>query len=900
MRFEKKLELHDSFSHPFARRELEKIELPLCITNNLNPAMPIRPYQEEAFKRFIILPSIPEYPGKELAFNMATGSGKTLIMAGLILYLYEQGYRNFLFFSTSRQIIEKTRDNFLNQASGKYLFNEQIVIGRDLVNIKEVENFNFTAGSDINISFTTIHTLHERLQTPKENSITLEDFQNQKVILIGDEAHHYNAKTLKTDQTLFDDKNWESTVNKILNSHQDNKLLEFTATLDFLNQGIWDKYSKRIIYKYDLADFRNDKYSKEIVLLQSDMNTKDMILQALIFNQYKQSLALEHNIYLKPIILFKANKSIEESKKNEKLFRELIETLSPADIDRIEKISGKNKDADSILKAIAYFRKTAGIEGLIRMLKLNFDPTKCLNVNESENKKELKTVRTQEQLLNTLEDRDNQIRAIFAVNKLNEGWDVLNLFDIVRIYEGDLHKDKNLSASKNTTNAEAQLIGRGARYYPIELGEEDKTNQYDKYKRKFDHSESELKILEELYYHSIYNSKYIADLNQTLIDSGLMDDPNNYEEKTLNLKGSFISSPHYKNTLIYSNKRLKKSYDRNNLWNNIEYLKTSFEYKIPTVIIVKGQILSNYDQNSKIENDKSYYRLDVAGIPLEIKRQAILNNRFFNFKNLKYYLRVQSTSEFIREKLDKIAIRFSGSSDDIDFVESYNTGMLFHFAQKSNMDDYTLIKQRILTEFYQALELLLQNIEKQLKAQITVYEGSEDFTPKPFDEVFKNITLKIQKNSERSDGQEDFLKNKDWYVYNANYGTDQEKAFLKTFESRIYNDLKAKGYTDIYVIRNEVALPIFNFDNGEAFYPDFILIMKKGNEPRYFQLFIEPKGNHLILKDKWKSDFLLKIQKRWKEGKFFTWQDKEYNIIGLDFYNLEKEADFINEVNGII
>ena len=49
-----------------------------------------------------------------LLFNMATGSGKTLIMAGLILYLYEKGYRNFLFFVNSTNIIEKTKDNFLN------------------------------------------------------------------------------------------------------------------------------------------------------------------------------------------------------------------------------------------------------------------------------------------------------------------------------------------------------------------------------------------------------------------------------------------------------------------------------------------------------------------------------------------------------------------------------------------------------------------------------------------------------------------------------------------------------------------------------------------------------------------------------------------------------------------
>jgi hypothetical protein len=38
---------------------------------------------------------------------MATGSGKTVMMAGLILYLYEQGYRNFLFFVNRGQIVEK-------------------------------------------------------------------------------------------------------------------------------------------------------------------------------------------------------------------------------------------------------------------------------------------------------------------------------------------------------------------------------------------------------------------------------------------------------------------------------------------------------------------------------------------------------------------------------------------------------------------------------------------------------------------------------------------------------------------------------------------------------------------------------------------------------------------------
>ena len=68
-----------------------------------------------------------------LLFHMATGSGKTLIMAGAMLYLYEQGYRNFLFFVDSTNIIEKTKDNFLNTASAKYLFGQSINIGNKQV-----------------------------------------------------------------------------------------------------------------------------------------------------------------------------------------------------------------------------------------------------------------------------------------------------------------------------------------------------------------------------------------------------------------------------------------------------------------------------------------------------------------------------------------------------------------------------------------------------------------------------------------------------------------------------------------------------------------------------------------------------------------------------------------------
>ena len=108
---------------------IPKPEMPDSITQNLNPAFELRPYQEDAYASFIHYFN-NDLPNKEkplhLLFNMATGSGKTLIMAGLILYLYEKGYRNFLFFVNSTNIIEKTKDNFLNPRATKYLFSENI------------------------------------------------------------------------------------------------------------------------------------------------------------------------------------------------------------------------------------------------------------------------------------------------------------------------------------------------------------------------------------------------------------------------------------------------------------------------------------------------------------------------------------------------------------------------------------------------------------------------------------------------------------------------------------------------------------------------------------------------------------------------------------------------------
>ncbi len=87
--------LHETLVREFGKREFARTKVPNIILDNLRPGYGRRPYQIEAFQHFLLcynedFDGKPEKP-MHLLYNMATGSGKALIMAGLILYLYEKG-----------------------------------------------------------------------------------------------------------------------------------------------------------------------------------------------------------------------------------------------------------------------------------------------------------------------------------------------------------------------------------------------------------------------------------------------------------------------------------------------------------------------------------------------------------------------------------------------------------------------------------------------------------------------------------------------------------------------------------------------------------------------------------------------------------------------------------------
>lgn len=854
-----------------------KEELPDYITQNLR--YPLRSYQQEALGRYLYYKNddnraIPE----QVLYNMATGSGKTLLMAAIILEKFQQGERNFIFFVNNDNILTKTKDNFLESASGKYLFAEKIVMDGQIVTVREVTDFSDSRGDSINIVFTTIQKLHQDLNTPRENCLSYEQFKDISVVMLADEAHHLNAG-LNTNEKK-DNTSWTSTIETIQETAKKSSIFEFTATIDLTNPTLAQKYKKSLLFKYDLKEFRLDKYSKDVLFHLVDGEVKNRMLQAIIISQYRKKIALKNGINLKPLVMFKSQK-IAESQKNLDEFLNLLENIVSADILAQRKLVSEMDEKSSILKkAFAYF-ETASISDadLIAELQEDFRQERLLLVDGKNKNKDSLT------LLNTLEQPTNEVRAIFAVDMLNEGWDVLNLFDIVRLYDTrDGKTTRNGFVAGKTTNTEKQLIGRGARYYPFVIGD----NFDEKYTRKFDENENnELRVIEQLHYHSANNPRYISELKQVLRESGIYDDQN-LEERELKLKESFKKTRTYTDGIVCMNKRL--SYEQlveqrqENLFDT-SFIPKSFEVTLPTHGV---RDIEAFNEATYISDSLEVltFKFDRV-IGDNIVRTAINRNKKFSFDNLqKAFVALSSVSGFIKMLAD-IDIR----------VES----------------QYELITDLTPDDKLYITENLLHYIEKDLIATEERFFGSEKFEQYKIKDLFEDNILRkytinhqsqaefglSQKNSAETQYFED-LDNLNWYAYNDNFGTSEEKLLVRLVKD-LMTELEEK-WTDIYLLRNEKAVRIYSFDKGQAFEPDFLMFAndkKTGNVS--WQIFIEPKGSQFLdsnntfenSKEGWKQEFLHQISER-DEARTLV-DDDRYRIVGLPFFNETVSKDEVKD-----
>lgn len=842
-------------------------ELPDFVEKSLSSRIELRDYQKDALRYFITYyekESQNKNKNIHTLFHMATGSGKTVIMAGLILYLFQKGYRNFLFFVNQTNILEKTKDNFLNSSSSKYLFSDELIYLGQKLKVNQVDNFSLTNSlitDEINICFTTTQKLHLDLNQSKENSITYHDFDDNKIVFISDESHHINTITKMSSPQKENFNSWEYSVMKVFNKNKDNVLLEFTATADLNDKNVREKYIDKIIYDYPLLKFRESKYTKDFANFATSSDTWERSLMAMIMSEYRKYLFIDAKTNIKPVVLFKSQKIAESEDFYDSFFKNLNK-LSSAEITNL-----KTANIEALTQAIEYFSsKENGLNFLIQSLKNSFSKENSLLINNTKD-----NTKENQLKLNSLEDKNNNIRFIFAVDMLNEGWDVLNLFDIVRLYDTRQGSGKPGKVGAYTIK-EAQLIGRGARYCPFLINEEQ-----ERFKRKYDADVgNKYRLLETMYFHSKNDSAYIYELKKALEKSGLLDEESTKIE--YKLKDSFKETDIYNNGFVFSNKRVVKKSSNN-------------------VLETKQQIKKYFYKLNNITNSSSVYNLltkDEQTSKQEHKQKT------FTFKDIDYHIISAAAASYKELNFDYLKEKYPNLKSLREFLTSEN------WLGNNQLEIESSTNKIRAIDLFKSLVHSFSNIASYLSNLKQEYEGTTQFYAHRIADVIKDKIINISKptkndghgNSQTNADKQEYrlnLSNENWYVYNDNYGTTEEKNFIKYFNEKIKPELEEIDGIDFYLIRNEriPELAIYSFDKGERFEPDFLLLIQNKNEKKsyLFQIYAEAKGEHIESLDKWKEEFLLAIKDKHEIPNDLTLYDKNYKIFGSHFFNREANTN---------
>lgn len=842
-----------------------------------------RNYQDTALRFFHYTQTSLEFKYRRIRhmlFNMATGSGKTDLMAGLILYLYqEHGYQNFLFLVNTTGVLNKTIENLINTSSDKYLYKSQIEIDGERIEIKNVNSYpKVQSKNTIYLKLATVQSVSSDIYTQRENTMGIEDYTKNKVVVLGDEAHHYSASTKSEKET---EQSWEKAISTILNANKDNLLLEFTATIDLENKKIYEKYKDKLIYRYALDKFINDRYSKNVKRIQSSNTDIDNMMNVVLLSEYRRRFALEnYDEYIKPVVMFKSQRIDASNIANEQ-FNELIDTLSP---DKIVKFLERQKpilskfESETLASVHKYYNDFDNFSDLVKDIKREFSPSRIINANDTSQSGILE--KGQYEALNSLESPSNLYRVIFAVAKLTEGWDVLNLYDIVRLSD-----DPKTNGNKATTMSEAQLIGRGARYYPF------KVNGQRSYTRRFEDGSHNSLILETIHYHTINEPQYLKNLVNALDELNL---PTGEDKKNplidIKVKPSFKRTNAWKYGKIYYNETVEVL---DNHYDSLEKygIDTKSDVVIPYIFTLKEV---GY-KDDRIGEDYS----DTINVAIKFDRRYLekVMNRlsFYHFKNLKRYIPLlKSREEFLGEK----------------WLNIFNRTI--YVTIPLNMTSDQLNSNEIL----KILETYFKILSQQIKTGYNKKRGTGKFIGYPINEYISNYRKRIpsydtgkllfKDNSQKISRYE---IHGEYFVYDSAIINLTEKQLIDRIAERV-SELKLE-YDQVYLIRMDEnmhresakndKLKLHQFEVGTeniklaGFQPDFILYLE--NSDFLIQIFIEPKGRNLE-EDQWKEDLLTFINEHEAEILF---DDKIENvkIKGVKFYTMNDGRGTIREIGKI-
>lgn len=854
----------------------EEQGLPKYITGNLKHNL--RHYQNSAIRNLLIILKAFQVEGSEtyevfrdfkevnqFLFRMATGSGKTDVMAASILALYkEKQVKRFLFTTNLKSVLNKTFDNLIDDLSEKYLFSPRIIIDGftvKIVHVGENEDFPEIEPNTIYIKIASIQTLSNQLDESKarEGRSSLDNIASENIALLVDEAHHFNANaTVQKIESKQNPAAFESTMDTIRNTVKSNSKyviqLEFTATLPFGTKGkerkVRDKYLDKLLYNYTLKEFvikdrmGNGGYGKHLSQIEANETIESKMLTGILINQYRKYLARKNEfINFKPVILFKSN-NIGPSFEAQATFENLVENLTVKQLDDHVNTNLRGTTSQAINWFLNFYDNINDKFDFIESLKSDF-LGHILNANDDKNEDRLLNN------LNTLDQIDNPYRAVFAVEKVSEGWDVLNLYDIVRVSE---------RGKKANTNAEAQLVGRGSRYYPLV------SKNGEIFKRQTFDVTDERVMLETFHYHTIQDSDYLEQLSESYSALGI---PIELDKPPVTY--STVLKPEFKKEYFYqygyfmeNGKTEPKEEDYIDL--ESYGFKNGFKYR-PSSVIRERQVF---------KEDKEEL---LQPVPKRIERKYIIEAMsripFYRFNIMKKYMpQLISKRAFI---------------DGEEWLGKWDHIIEFQVEENNALTDEAILQGTI--EFLSRLaDLIRRNYMKPRGTKHFVKVPAKKRLINYYERSFKQDSKSITEIRPLS------MENKPWSPYTNIIADKLERSMVKMIEENIMPDLIEK-YERVYLIRNDEIfnkVGIYEYDGTRRYLPDFILYLLHKETSKVTQIYLEPKGRGFIENDLWKQRILKSLGND-VEIVMETSND-EFELLGVGFYTGDNYQEFEDEI----
>lgn len=828
-------------------------------------------YFTEVFFRNRDSKELKDFSKGALAYWMATGSGKTIIMHINVFQFIEhnKGFKDLEIIITTPGV------NLINQHE------------REVTPL--VEYLNKIHRNKIRL---TIDTTSALLNKPDDFFDFPDDKKYQRLILV-DEAHIGLGTSQKDDEGEF------LKLRRRLNIKH-SFLFEYSATFHNLDSNLENEYSKSIIYDYNYNLFYRDGYGKDFYfqkvtedVLQKDslddnltLNLKVIEEKLDVFNNldysYIQDLFSAATFPDKPLIAFMGNTVNDKSKEgkgNDELsdISKIVDYL--ANLSEKKRANFKNLFNNNYKGKLRLTRNPNADDeillsygsgdywGIINVGNgLNFiNEYKCENV-EKFTSTTFVISNIEKYLFANIDKPQSPINVLIGSRKFAEGWNCFRVSVIGLI---------NLGKSKG--NKIIQIFGRGVRLKGLK--NDGKRIDLDHIEDYFSLGNSEtdnLKRLETLCVFSLQRSyletftkevtkdleiikSFDIKVNPSIIKLNSVDTNFEIYKKDLKIFKLSKTSVDIKKVLLFpDNKKIEYEFILNDNHQKSVINNYSFSLDYRTNRNEEGKNIRNSlkqvnQKYSAFINFQSFYKVT--------REQA-------DESNIVLYKAGNSLSEIsvldVLSYIDEIKYKEELPELDFDFIESVNTKIGEEFVKKVRnkvnwhlnssiyqyeeelkqstseikgdfIEKYTLVKSFKLSKKVGATTK--QKTEKELNQEIA------DFTKTIRDIENALIIDKIGNHIYEPLLRENKLVLKDDVKLTPDKLNDGEKKFVKDFAAYIIDKPEKFKDFDVYLMRNVESLKsigIYLNDDSEVFYPDFIMWLI-GKEKVYIN-FIDPKG----------------------------------------------------------